>query len=227
MWLQHHIRPGSDPSGPVWMMYQHARLLGLVDVVLASIEAGSFMSMVAWKTLVKIRTSSHDKARWMTSRGMYVSLRLYSDTILDIAMWPWWQFCRLAPSYVRKCQVLLRILVTNRVVNTHALDNDSGYTSSCGLCGRYGSTSAPHVLFECHTQDLTRIREQFWSDLRVVCPHNLVVHMRSLDGNALAAFVLSGFMGTFVPEWIDAYCVVCDFIYNVHMHANHTYNVPI
>ncbi len=88
----HHHQHIMLRSGPVWNMYKHLEELTLVQDVTHSITNGTYMSLYQWKLLVKSRVSQIERNKWVASCGLFRSLILYRQVIVNIIMWPWWQY---------------------------------------------------------------------------------------------------------------------------------------
>ena len=85
----------------------------------------------------------------------YKNARFFNKCILVGKIWPWWEFCKFNPRYVRKCYLILRLITGNsKITERLHTPNASRFCQDCDLME---SDNVEHMLFYCtKTVSLTR-----------------------------------------------------------------------
>ena len=125
--------PGLHKS-PVGLMYSACRKLGLTEFVYISMMRGTYISMTVWKTRLKLLCWQRENIIHKVTSIQYKNATLFNKCILVGKIWPWWEFCKVNPRYVRKCYLILRLITgNNKITERLHTPNASRFCQDCDL----------------------------------------------------------------------------------------------
>ena len=194
-------------NGPFSLIIRSLSEYKLLEKVITSVSTGLYCSLTEWKTIVKFRVNEVEGNRWLAHVGMYRKLVLFRQCTFR-HVWPWWVFLQHNPAFHAHCKTLLRLMT-----GEHGLGSNTGLwhgcniSSICVLCDAYRTEDVTHALVQCEWSSDAMVG--VWSDIRRVAPQGLVHEMENLGPDDLISFWLSGFKCTYIPEWVELYCIVC------------------
>jgi hypothetical protein len=141
---------------------------------------------------------------------MYRRLEFFNQAVSVAHSSVWWIVCRRAPSNIRHCKTVVKLLTGEDCLNSNRGRFVHGApTGLCFLCEAYEQETVTHLLTKCNA--VRETRELLWRSIEESAPTewlNIVSHMTH---NEQTVFLLSGF-GPYVTEWQPLYEAVAQFI---------------
>ena len=90
----------------------------------------------------------------------------------------------------------------------------------CPHCDDNQKQTVEHLLFSCTNSDIVEERTKWLSRIDNTIPPAMKVGFEAMQLHDKTVFIMCGFGSRFVPEFIDGYTVMADFI--VNMYYKHT-----
>ena len=119
----------------------------------------------------------------------------------------WWQFVLCDPSYMKKCTVIVKLLVAPANLGK----------SICQKCTTYNAYSLEHILFDCDS--VQEMRTVWWNKVLDSCPDSLVQDLETFNARKKTDFVINCLNNSFVIKWIDILInLAADMIYYIWMY---------
>jgi hypothetical protein len=182
------------------------------DAEIMNIVENNTWSKQTWKKEVKLRIYSLEYRKYQTTISMYKGLSIVEHCIQFGKVWPWWQHSSRYPSKSRMCQLLSRIFVcSNHFIN----DTDVFKNQICGFCETSYTYDVSHFLFQC--KKYRTMRDIAWPETLNTLPHALKQEVEGMTHYEKTVFIFSGMKSKYIPEFVDVYNVLLEFVYKMYM----------
>ena len=162
------------------------------------------MPISIWKNLVKTRIKEYDRNSHILTSAMYIKSVLFVKCVTKVKMWPWYIHASRYPELAKHCTTLMRILL--------GMETESTDYKNISLCDcEYNQVkTVEHILFVC--KKLKSSREHYWKSVVKLAPKRLFDDLNDMSVNSKTIFLISGFGGTYVPEFHLLYTAVLMYI---------------
>ena len=132
--------------GPCTEIVKSFAKYGILNMLKNAIDTGIVMRMGSAKRLIKSSVMSHEEERFRCTTMMYNTLQIYNQCIDSIQMCPWWTYIQQNPGAVKKCMVLLRMLVGQTCFRCDTY-RFGKHSNLCVLCDQFVPETLQHVFF--------------------------------------------------------------------------------
>ncbi len=209
--LAYHIydHTGGKHGGPILQAYEACSRHGLAGHILDILNTGHGMSKREWKRLVDTTVRQSEQTRWYMTCLMYKKLPLFSSVVASCNQrWVWWVIGRRCPDLSRATRAMLKLLCLG--VNT----GQFGGHRLCSLCTSFKPETVEHLLFECDS--FSASRQCLWDKVLGCMPEAMKQQVTVMPNEQKCIFILSGALSGYIPEWINIYRTMADFVWGLY-----------
>jgi hypothetical protein len=215
----HIYRTEGLHMGPVHCILKVFVKYDLMDMLQSALLSGTYMSMLNFKRFIKCKIKQSENARFRITCELHKSLIIYRECITQIKIWPWFIYInRFRPQYGHRGRIIAKLLYEQSHVGVNAAKSMVTRTPMCINCDAGVADGVPHVLFACNAQ--TEKRSVLWQKVLSSAPQALALQLCQMNNVLKTHFVLSPLKSDFIPEWIDLYDDISDFLYQMYMNRS-------
>ena len=215
-----HINSDYSDVSPIGDMVDVFRKYELMDILTLAVSSGVFVSIDEFRNIIKKKIYDYENNRFQIAMFMSCNFHVFSDCSDNIRWWTWWKVAYNVPEMVNSVRTLIRLLLGVSSLRHHVFKYGYIDSEKCNLCAMNVNQTVGHLLFECCNTSLVQERQKWFIQFTDVMPEGLRSSFFNLNDCDKVISIFSGFKSDFIPEYLDIYCVVCNFVCSMYgLHA--------